>query len=121
MGKHIFLVDDDPVIRALVGDYLGMSGHTVEPYASGPECLIRLKRGTPDLVILDMQMPDMTGAEVLSKIRQNPACAKVLVLMLSGNDDTEGVTLEQYNVRADTYLQKPFDMKELLQTVNAIP
>lgn len=114
MGKKILVVDDDLVIRTLVTDCLSAFGHNVESLDSGKACLERLTRDLPDLVFMDLQMPDMTGIQLLKHIRQNPATETLRVVMLSANDATKELAKEA-NVRVDHFLGKPFQLQELLE------
>ena len=118
-AKRILIVDDDPVIRTLVGDYLGAYGFEIELLESGGSCLAALKNRIPDLLIVDLQMPDMTGIEVLKRIRENALTAPLKVILLSANNTTESLAT-QSGVKADYYLEKPFDMKVLLGLVKEL-
>lgn len=120
MSKRILVVDDDAMIRTLVSDYLSMFGNQVEQFERGSECLTRLKDEIPNLIILDMQMPEMTGAEVINALKQDPLTSKIPVILLSANAESAHAILSEYNVQADKYILKPFDMKMLLQSVNEI-
>ncbi len=114
-SEHIVVVDDDPMIRFLVQEYLKASGFAVETCASGREALSSVASATPSLVILDLQMPEMNGVEVLEQLRANPATAGVPVLMLSANaSDAHTLSATQ----ADAYLEKPFAMQALLEAVS---
>ena len=115
MGKRILIVDDDPVIRALVSDIISSLGHSVEALASGADCISRLSHDVPDMLFLDLQMPDMTGFEVLKSIRDNADTAALPVVMLSANEDCASNAPE--GPRPDEYLQKPFEMRELLSVL----
>lgn len=123
MGNKIVVVDDDPVIRILVTEYLATQGHEVEVCSSGKECLTRLSKSggevLPDIVILDLLMPEMSGAEVLQKIRNNKDTASLPVIMLSANSEAQAVT-KTYNVRADSYIQKPFVIQTILDAVKLL-
>ncbi len=111
---HILVVDDDPMIRFLVQEYLKASGFQVETCASGREALEKASADTPSLMILDVQMPEMNGIEVLEQLRAAPTTASIPVLMLSANA-SEAHTLS--TVQADAYLEKPFAMQALLEAV----
>lgn len=116
--KKILVVDDDPVVRMLTSDCLAMCGHDVEALDSGEACLVRLQNGPlPDLVLLDMMMPTLTGIDVLRSIRSTPRTSELYVVMLSAAQDTEHV-LAQNDVKTDATLQKPFQMKELANIVD---
>ena len=114
--KKVIVIDDDPMIRFLVQEYLTALGYSVESFGGGAEALVSLGSSQPDLVVLDMQMPEMNGTEVLQHIRQNPATAGVAVLMLSANA-SEAQNLA--GPKADSYLEKPFQMQTLLEAVQS--
>lgn len=113
---HIVVVDDDPMIRFLVQEYLKASGFTVDAFESGKDALAALPSLTPNLVMLDLQMPGMNGIEVLQQLRANPGTADVPVLMLSANAG-EAQTLS--DTVANAYLEKPFQMQALLAAVES--
>lgn len=75
MNKTIYVVDDDPIIRILVSDYLEARGYKVSSFQGPRECIESLFHGRPDLIFIDMQMPEMNGAELLQVIRHTPELA----------------------------------------------
>lgn len=113
MSKRILIVDDDPVIRALVSDYLAAFGYDVCTAESGRDCLDRLEALSPDVMFLDMQMPDMTGRDVLVSLKSSGR-EDVPVVLFSANDESRKNTSRE-GVAPAAYLTKPFDMKELLR------
>jgi CheY-like chemotaxis protein len=114
MSKKIVVIDDDPMIRFLIQEYLNAFGFSVEAFAGGSEALPAIELTPPDLVVIDMQMPDMNGFEVLEKLRTNPSTAHIATLMLSANA-SEGPELSE--IQPDAYLEKPFQMQGLLEAV----
>lgn len=116
MSKQILLVDDDPVIRLLVGDYLKAFGHEIDEAANGIECLEKLRRGIPQVLILDLNMPDMTGFEVLKTLRRAKETKNLPVILLSAHNNIESIAAE-HNISADIYLQKPFEMQSIKNAV----
>ena len=119
MGKRILVVDDDPVIGVLVNEYLTAYGHNIEVQTTGERCLESLEDHLPDLVILDMIMPDMTGVDVLRSIRGNATMAKLPVIMLSANNDADSL-LGDYEFNADAYIEKPFDIRVILEAIEKV-
>lgn len=119
MGRKILVTDDDPVIRILISECLSCYGHEVITVSSGKECLEKLTGDLPEVLLLDLMMPDMNGMEVLKKLRDNPNTAQVPVIMLSANAEKK-VVEEDKNAQANQYLEKPFDLKTLLQAVEDI-
>lgn len=118
-SKKVLIVDDDPVVRALVSEFLESNGHQVSLSADGQTCLLKLKEDQPDLVLLDLQMPDMDGIEVLSHIRKNPETWAVPVLMLSANADAVKLA-EINNLKIEGHIMKPFAMESLLEALGAV-
>lgn len=113
MGKSVFVVDDDPVVRILVTEYLRSVGYHVCALENARACLERLFDEKPDLLFVDMQMPGMNGAELLQIIRHTPELEQLPVVILSAGSDTQAFTENNYHVRADSYLSKPFDIGTL--------
>ncbi len=113
------IVDDDPVIRILVSDYLETMGYSVETYEGGPAALERAESEPPDLMLVDMQMPEMNGGQVLQRLRENPNLASVPVVICSAANDIAEYTENNFKVRADEYLSKPFEVATLLGLVKS--
>ena len=113
---HIVIIDDDPMIRFLVQEYLKAAGFSVDAYASGAEALTALASCSPDLILLDLQMPQMNGAQVLERLKADASTAHLPVLLLSANAaDARSLC----SVEPNGYLEKPFQMQELLAAVKA--
>ncbi len=112
----ILLVDDDPDIRDLVGDLLTREGFAVTPAESGAAMDVAMKRGLPDLVILDLMLPGEDGLSICRRLR---ATSTVPILMLTAkSDETDRVV--GLELGADDYLSKPFGPRELLARVRAL-
>lgn len=120
MGKKILVVDDDPVIRSLVTEYLTNFGHTIQSADSGALALDRLSHEKPDIVILDMMMPEMNGAQVMEHMRGDPTTAKLPIIMLSANNDIAEMVRANTTEQADCYLQKPFVLREVLLAIEEL-
>ncbi|MBV9469278.1 MAG: response regulator [Abitibacteriaceae bacterium] len=116
MPKKILAADDDKTILRLVKMHLEKQGHIVTTANNGKEALQRLPTDRPDLLVLDVEMPEMTGLELLAKLRENPATANLPVIMLTGrNADTD--VYEGWQAGANVYLTKPFRPEELIKVV----
>lgn len=115
----ILVVDDDPAIRTLIAVNLEMQGHTVLTAADGVEGYALVCQEQPQLVVLDIMMPNADGYSVCRQIRRNPATAAIPVLMLTAlgvvDDKVKG-----FDVGADDYLVKPFELPELQVRVRAL-
>jgi diguanylate cyclase (GGDEF)-like protein len=117
--SHILYADDHEHMRLMVRDLLQASGHEVTLAPDGPTALARLRDREPDLLILDVSMPGMSGFEVCRAVKDNPFTARVPVLMLTGEGDVER-KVEGFEAGADDYLAKPFDPRELRARVTAL-
>ena len=114
------MIEDDARLAHMVGEYLGQSGFEVSHAGDAQQGLAALQASPPDLVILDLMLPDMDGLEVCRRIRALPgALAQVPVLMLTAKGDPMDriVGLE---IGADDYLPKPFEPRELLARIRAV-
>ncbi|WP_203902965.1 response regulator transcription factor [Virgisporangium aliadipatigenens] len=116
---RVLVVDDDEDIRVLVAARLEAAGYRADMVADGPEALRAIRDDKPDLVILDVMMPGMSGFDVCREIREDPAVADLPVIMLTARDD--GVAKLLGRARgADRYLAKPFDAPDLLSAVEEL-
>jgi two-component system OmpR family response regulator len=113
----ILLVEDDPNIAAAVQDSLEHTKHRVEAVVDGEEALVCLEVSEYDLIVLDMGLPKMSGAEVCSAFRARGGTTPVL--MLTANDTLRGKEAG-FTAGVDDYLTKPFHPAELLMRVKAL-
>lgn len=112
--KKILVVDDEKNIRALFEDELDEAGYEVDVADSGKEALEKVEANTPDLVILDVRMPDMTGIEVLGQIRENHKELPVIMCTaVRGLEDDFTI----WDAEIFAYLTKPVDLDELKEKV----
>ena len=113
---RILIVDDEPELRGMLRKYLTNDGFTVDDVATGSEARAYLQASVPDLVILDVGLPDIDGFEVLRQIR---AASDVPVIMLTARVD-EIDRVVGLSVGADDYVTKPFSPRELVARINAV-
>ena len=119
MSKTILAVDDDKDILGLVQRTLAGQGFTVTTAEDGHEALEAIARAKPDLVVLDIEMPELDGLEVVAKLRENQATMNLPVILLTAHDTHHDV-YKGWRAGADVYLTKPFNPKELIQCVHQI-
>ncbi len=119
MAEKIMVVDDDPVVRILVTEFLTSQGYSVNVVENGEECLRSLKETRPDILLVDCIMPDINGFDVIRSVRNNPQTADLPIVMMSSEIDTEALA-HTHNVSADAYVLKPFGMREILMAVQNI-
>lgn len=115
-ARTVLVVDDDPDQRELVSVVLGGVGYRIEEATSGAEAVEATRRHAPDLVTLDLGLPDMDGTEVCRALRE---FSDAYVIMLTGRAD-ESDRLIGLDVGADDYMVKPFSPKELRARVAAV-
>jgi two-component system KDP operon response regulator KdpE len=109
----ILVVDDEPAIRRLLRTSLGGQGFGVVEAGSGAEALQQIEREKPDLLILDLGLPDVSGIEVIRSVRVRSALP---IIVLSVRDDERG-KVEALDLGADDYVTKPFGTEELVARI----
>ena len=113
---HLLIVDDDDTLRLLLGRELGRTGHRVELAATAAEALARVHDAEPDVVLLDLTLPDRPGIDVLRRLRADRPALQVVVLTAHGSVET---ALTAMKLGAFDYLQKPCHLEELELTLRA--
>lgn len=116
MKKRVLVVDDEPRMRRFVQMNLDLEGYEVLQAENGPAALQKVRDDTPDLVVLDVMMPDMDGFETLERIREVSA---VPVIMLTVKGDEED-RVRGLDLGADDYVTKPFSPRELSSRIRAV-
>jgi two-component system cell cycle response regulator len=114
----VLLVEDSAAIRALVRRMLGAGGHTVVEAAGGAAALAVCREQQPDVMLLDVEMPEMSGWDVLAAMKADPELRDVPVVFLTGRSDTTDI-VEGLRLGAHDYLRKPCEPTELLARVQA--
>jgi two-component system phosphate regulon response regulator PhoB len=119
MTQRILVIDDEPDLLELVRVNLRQAGFEVELAATGSEAIERLRRSPPDLIVLDLMLPDLSGTEICRRVRADPDLAHVPIIMLTAKaaeiDRVVGLELG-----ADDYVTKPFSPRELVLRVRAV-
>lgn len=116
---RIIIADDDPLIGEIARDALMARGHGVGLVGDGAQALQVVRARRPDLLILDCNMPELTGLLALREIRNTTGLSDLPVMMLTGRRSERDVELAFYE-GANDYLKKPFDPEELVFRVEEL-
>lgn len=119
MSHRILVCDDEPDITALVAYHLAKAGYQVSTAASGPEALKAAREERPDVVVLDLMLPGLSGYEILKELRAREETRDVGVILLTARRD-EPDRIKGLSLGADDYLTKPFSPQELTLRVAAL-
>jgi two-component system phosphate regulon response regulator PhoB len=119
MSHRILVCDDEPDITALVAYHLAKAGYRVSTAASGPEALKAAREERPDVVVLDLMLPGLSGYEILKELRARAETRDVGVILLTARRD-EPDRIKGLSLGADDYLTKPFSPQELTLRVAAL-
>lgn len=117
---HILLVDDNPQILEIFSEMLRLQGYEISQAATGKQGLQLVAEKQPDLVILDVVLPDISGIEVCRQIKTNPALTDVFVLLLSGEATSAAHKVGGLEVGADEYIAKPVVWAEFLARIRTV-
>ncbi len=117
--RTIMVVDDHPDLVEIVRITLELKGFNVTCAYSGKHLFAGLEELKPDLILLDIMMPQMDGLEVLTRLKGNPATASIPVILLTAKGEPEDV-IKGYERGADIYITKPFTSTEVLDGINSI-
>ena len=117
--SYLLVVDDHDDLRMAVCQLLRMAGHEVAAAKDGPQALASVNEREPDLIVLDLWMPGMSGFEVCRALKRNPFTARIPILMLTAQSDVDH-KVEGFEAGADEYLAKPFEPRELQARVAAL-
>jgi DNA-binding response OmpR family regulator len=120
MSKVILVVDDEPDILFTVSQMLEMSGYTVIQAKDGVECINKLNEleATPDLVLLDIMMPDVSGWDVAAKIKENPSWNEIPIVFLTAKGDV--MSMGMGRLASEDYIVKPFNITDLKERIDKI-
>lgn len=119
MAVHIYIVEDDKNIREIEMFALKNSGYVVEEFENAKTFFSRITEKVPDLVLLDIMLPDMDGLEIVKKLRSRPDTVRVPIILVTAKT-TELDKVKGLDIGADDYLTKPFGVMELISRVKAL-
>ena len=115
----IFCVEDDTSIRELLEYMLTGTGFSVETFECAADFRLALKHTIPDLILLDIMLPDEDGSTILKKLKMNPSSCDIPVIMLTAKSEQID-KIKALDGGADDYVTKPFDVAELISRINAV-
>ena len=112
MSSLVLIVDDEYIGRETLQSILEGEGYELEMAENGVQAIEKAKKLLPDVILLDVMMPGMTGFEVCQRIRSDPQIAEIPIIILTALDDRESL-LNALKAGADDFISKPFDRYEL--------
>jgi len=114
---HVLVVDDDRALRHALGALLTKAGHTVRQEGDGPSAVLALAEGPPDVMLLDVGLPGMSGLEVLSRARSVERPPRVIIMT---SDETPATMLQAIRGQADRFVVKPFAPGAIVEIVEEV-
>ena len=116
MEMNVLVVDNEKGFASILADHLKTKSINAESVYSGRDALSSVMAFKPDVIILDIQMPDVSGVEVLTRIKESDPAIEIIVLTGNGSFD---VGIECMQLGAFDYLMKPVDLDQLLETIES--
>lgn len=119
MKKKIFVIEDEQEMLDLLSYILTDEGYDVQPFLNGENALRTLNNTSPDLILLDLMLPGISGLEICQKLKNNPAKWNIPIIILTSRSDEFDI-LNGINLGCDEYMTKPFSEKILLAKIKSI-
>ena len=116
MAKKVLIIEDYPATVEMIIAYLEPQGYEVDFAFDGQSGLDKMTANKPNVVLLDIMMPGMSGLEVCRKMKADPKLAKIPIIVVSAKVTSDDIKAG-LSAGADEYLVKPFDMKQLTETI----
>ncbi len=116
---RVYLIDDEPLYQKMLQPVLKKAGHELGYAKTGEEGLANLKAYNPDVVILDLRLTDMTGFEIMERLRRDPYYRNIPVIFVTSQDELDN-KLKAFDMGAEDYLIKPFQPEELAARLNIL-
>lgn len=116
-GETVLVVDDEPLVRDLLVQFLSLRGYRAFGVKDGPEALSMVEQGPPDLILLDLIMPGMSGVEVIKALREKDYPGGIIILTGTHNEE---VLEEAWSLRPQEVLSKPIDLERLLTAIQLV-
>ena len=118
MSQRVLIVDDELLLAKDVANTLAASGYEVHIVQDGPSALVESQQFKPDIILLDLVLPTMSGLAVCAELRRLPATRRVPIVMLTARDDEDNIT-RAFAAGADDYITKPVKKYELIPRLGA--
>jgi DNA-binding response OmpR family regulator len=115
----ILVIDDEPQITEIIDAFLSNAGHQVIAANAAKQGLKKAKEIKPDVILLDIMMPEMDGYAICNELKNDPATARIPVVFLTGKDRNDDMG-RSFKVGGDMFIKKPFSCERLLEIVNII-
>ena len=115
----ILVIDDEPQITEIIEAFLTNAGHEVYVNNNSIEGIKRAKEISPDMILLDIMMPDADGYSVCNELKNEPSTADIPVVFLTGKDRNDDMG-RSFKAGGDMFIKKPFSCERLLEIVNII-
>jgi len=119
MGKHVLLIEDEPNIIEAISFILSRDGWKVDTHSNGQTAVAAVREKRPDLIILDVMLPGMSGYDILSDLRGKGDTAELPVLILTARGQTKDREMAE-KIGADRFMTKPFSNAEMLDAVRSL-
>jgi two-component system, OmpR family, phosphate regulon response regulator PhoB len=116
---RIIAVEDEPDLQLVLDYNLTQAGHQVTVFGSGREALLAIRAKPPDLVLLDLMLPDIGGAELCRELKRHPATRQIAIVMLTAKGE-EVDRVVGFELGVDDYITKPFSIRELVLRISAV-
>ncbi len=113
---RVLVVDDEPEIHAVLGKLLSREGYNVENAYNADEAFQSIQENRPDLIILDIMMPKVSGIEVCNRLKADESTSDILILIVSARD-AQRDRIEGLSHGADDYVSKPFHLRSLVRKI----
>ncbi len=117
---RILIVDDDPDILFATARTLKKENYEVKTAESGQQCLDQIEQQHPDLILLDVELPDISGLEICKKLKNNPDTKKIFIIFVSGSRTSSHDQSDGLDFGADGYIPRPVSNRELVSRVKSI-
>ncbi|PIU57654.1 MAG: response regulator receiver protein [Deltaproteobacteria bacterium CG07_land_8_20_14_0_80_38_7] len=116
---NILIVDDEHDVHVVLGKMLQKSGYLVQSAYNAEDALNKIKETKPDLIMLDIMMPKISGIELCNNIKNDPSTKNIIVVIISAKDE-QSDRIDGLTHGADDYISKPFHLRSLVRKIDRI-